>query len=375
MKIFGFYPKSIGYIIKGSKIDILALLQTFNAYRKGVFLTIGFFASFFLLVAFILPNTYKSSTVILTQSDESSSLNKLGNLASLAGVDLSAMIESPSIVKPEVFPQILSSYTFLNQLINTNFREMGSDNSESLYKIILSSNNKGVGKKIQKYTINLPQTVLTSLFKKPSIHYLLDSSSLIVMSEEEEGVYQKVMNSLDISVDRTTNLVQLSVVLNDPYLSAQVAQKSLELLQNMVIGFKTKQVKDNLDYITERFEEQKEQYDSIRHKVLNYKDAHRNMVIERSSGELQDLEMKYNLISSVYQMLAQQMEQARLTLRKETPIFSVIEPVKVPIYKNGPKYSMYLLFGVLFGLITSILIVTIKIIIFNISRSFISEKI
>lgn len=367
--MFGFYPESIGRIIKGTKVDIIALINTFKAYRQGIIYVVVFFALIFFLIALVTPKTYKSSALILTQSDEATSLSKLGGLASLGGVDLSSMLESPTTIKPEVYPHILMSYTFLNQLANTKFREMDSQDSTRLYEIVLNAKKKEYAGKIKMYTVKLPWTLKNMIFKTPSVVFTGNAPSLIVLSEEDEEVYDRIMNSMDISVDRVTNLVQLSVVLNNPYLSAQVAQKSLELLQEMVIGFKTKQVKDNLDYITERFEEQKTKYDSIRERVNKFKDAHRNIVIERSDGELEDLNMKYNLISGVYTMLAQQLEQARLAVRKETPVFSVIEPVKVPVRKHGPNYGMHVLLGALLGFIVSVLIVIFKIVWFNITEA------
>ena len=43
------------------------------------------------------------------------------------------------------------------------------------------------------------------------------------------------------------------------------------------------------------------------------------------------------MISSVFQELAGQVEQAKIQVNKDTPIFTIIEPVSVPLERTKPK--------------------------------------
>jgi uncharacterized protein involved in exopolysaccharide biosynthesis len=51
--------------------------------------------------------------------------------------------------------------------------------------------------------------------------------------------------------------------------------------------------------------------------------------------------------------MAKQKEQAAIQLSKDTPTFSVLDPVKVPKEKTGPKRSLYILGAFFIGLISS----------------------
>jgi uncharacterized protein involved in exopolysaccharide biosynthesis len=51
--------------------------------------------------------------------------------------------------------------------------------------------------------------------------------------------------------------------------------------------------------------------------------------------------------------LAKQKEQAAIQLSKDTPTFSVLNPVKVPKEKAGPKKSIYVLGAFFIGFIFS----------------------
>jgi uncharacterized protein involved in exopolysaccharide biosynthesis len=55
----------------------------------------------------------------------------------------------------------------------------------------------------------------------------------------------------------------------------------------------------------------------------------------------------------VYSELAKQKEQAAIQLSKDTPTFSVLDPVKVPKEKTGPRKSIYVLGSFFIGLILS----------------------
>jgi uncharacterized protein involved in exopolysaccharide biosynthesis len=63
------------------------------------------------------------------------------------------------------------------------------------------------------------------------------------------------------------------------------------------------------------------------------------------------LQAEFDLVNTVYSELAKQKEQAAIQLSKDTPTFSVLDPVKVPKEKTGPKKSLYVLGTFFIGLI------------------------
>jgi uncharacterized protein involved in exopolysaccharide biosynthesis len=63
------------------------------------------------------------------------------------------------------------------------------------------------------------------------------------------------------------------------------------------------------------------------------------------------LQAEFDLVNTVYSELAKQKEQAAIQLSKDTPTFSVLDPVKVPKEKTGPKKSLFILGAFFVGLI------------------------
>ena len=85
--------------------------------------------------------------------------------------------------------------------------------------------------------------------------------------------------------------------------------------------------------------------------LAGFKD--RNIFISTSSFQTQllRLESDYNNANIVYQELAKQVEQAKLQVSKDTPIFSVLKPVVVPNEKSGPKRLLIIAIWAFLGLI------------------------
>jgi uncharacterized protein involved in exopolysaccharide biosynthesis len=67
-------------------------------------------------------------------------------------------------------------------------------------------------------------------------------------------------------------------------------------------------------------------------------------------------------------MLAQQVEQANIAVKKETPVFSVIDPVKVPLSKSSPNIGKNLFFSLIVGGLIVVMIITGKIVLFQLKQ-------
>ena len=92
---------------------------------------------------------------------------------------------------------------------------------------------------------------------------------------------------------------------------------------------------------------------SIQDQLAGYMDRNQNVLSATYLTRLERLQAEFNLVNTVYSELAKQKEQAAIQLSKDTPTFSVLDPVKVPKEKTGPKKSVYVLGTFFIGLIFS----------------------
>ena len=76
----------------------------------------------------------------------------------------------------------------------------------------------------------------------------------------------------------------------------------------------------------------------------------------------EQLQNEYQLAFEVYSELAKQLEQSMIKVKEDTPLFSVIEEVIVPIEKSKPNRKLILIVWIFLGVILGIGIVFSRII-------------
>jgi uncharacterized protein involved in exopolysaccharide biosynthesis len=77
-------------------------------------------------------------------------------------------------------------------------------------------------------------------------------------------------------------------------------------------------------------------------------------------NKLSRIESELSIVQSVVQQLASQLEQAKLQVNKDTPVFTTINPVTIPFERSAPKRSLIVLVFSFLGLVISTGYVFIK---------------
>ena len=89
-------------------------------------------------------------------------------------------------------------------------------------------------------------------------------------------------------------------------------------------------------------------------KLADFSDKNKNITSQRARMEQRNLQNEYGLAFELCQGLAQQLEQTKLEMKKETPIFTTLNPIVVRIKKSEPKRGMIILTFCFLGLFLSL---------------------
>lgn len=341
----------IGPIIKDDEIDLVALVKTIWAGRKIIFYTVGVGVLIGLILAFTLPSKYTATATLLPSAEKKSgSLGGLSALAGMAGINIGAMMGDASGIPSDIYPQVVQSYPFLNELIHQKFNFQKFPNPVSYYDYKSADTVESVGDKVMKYTLRLPWTLKAAIFgggeKKVEIKH---DYGVVKLEKEEASILRSAGQTILVAVDKKSGLITVSATEREPILTAQFVQKAVDLLQKYVIEYKTTQVRQNLDFVQQSYDDAKAEYEEAQRSFFSFKDSHRNIVAERTDLEYQRLSDSYDMASAVFKGLAQQLEQARIAVKEETPAFTVLEPAKIPLEKSAPKKSMVMIISVFMG--------------------------
>jgi len=266
------------------------------------------------------------------------------------------MLGEVSGIRAEIYPQVVNSYPFQYELMNQKFKFIEYDHPISLYDFILADTVKTVGKILLKYTIKLPYTIKNTLFPvKGSASKT--NYGVVNLTKKDFKVLKTTRKLIGVSVDEKTGLVTVSAEDREPIETAQIVQKAVGLLQKYVIDYKTSQVRENLEFIQKRYEEKKKEYERVQKEFFEYKDRHRNIDPNRVDLRYQQLSDEYDIITSIYKGLAQQLEQAKISVKEHTPVFSVLEPAMVPDEKTFPNKKVIFIISIFLGVFIGIGIV------------------
>ncbi|MCU4157545.1 lipopolysaccharide biosynthesis protein [Carboxylicivirga sp. A043] len=336
-------------IIKDDEIDLIALVKTIWNGRKTIYYSIGVAVFIGLIIAFTSPAKYEAYCTLIPSEEKKGGMGNLSALAGMAGINLGSMIGQSSGIPAEIYPQVVNSYPFKKEMVHQKFHFEDYAEPISLYEYAVADTIESLGGKVVKYTIRLPWTIKNALSNSDLGEEEVPDYGVLNLSEEELMAMGAVEEVVLIEVDKKTGLINVSAELGEAVLVAQVVQKAVELLQGYIIKYKTKQAREHLEFIQRQFDDKKIEYEKAQRTFYSYKDQHRNMVSERVNLEFQRLSDEYDMSSSVFKGLAQQLEQAKIAVNEQTPAFTILEPAKVPIKKSAPKKKIILIVSVFLG--------------------------
>ena len=321
--------------------------------RRFVIKTTILFAVLGIILAVVSPTKYTASSTFVPQLSEGQTNSSLGGLASLAGINLSAIMGSqPQEISPSLYPQIAESVPYRLALLdatvesNTSFRDY----------ILTQSGGVAILPLLKKYTIGLPGLLLN---KQTDNNENLDTS-LFQITEQDKDLFEFLAQVVSIQVDDQEGLVSISVELADRMVAAQLAQAATDLLQSNIIAFKSQSARNNLDFIESQFESKRQEFEQIQDSIAVFKDQNLNITSSLYQNQLSRLESQFTVTSSVFQELAGQVEQAKIQVNKDTPIFTIIEPVSVPLERSKPKRTMMVIVWTFLGGLFSVGWVLVK---------------
>ena len=335
-------------------IDIIALLQSIWTGKKLILKTVLVFMILGLFIAVFSQNEYTASITIVPQSSSEKPGGSLGGIAALAGINLGSVGQQSSI-SPTLYPQILTNISFQKELLETLITIEGQDKKITYKEYYTNVYSPSVLSSIKKYTIGLPG-VLIGLLKSDEIskEESKNNDSLPQITEDDKKLIELLLEQLSMEVNDKDGYIGLSTTMPEARAAAELTQKAQELLEQYVIDFKIEKSSSELDFIKNRYQEKEQEFQKIQQKLAVYTDRNQNVNSARAKMELMLLQSEYDLAYGVYSELAKQLETQELKVKEDTPIFTILQPVFVPLEKTAPKRSLILIIYTFLGFVLSI---------------------
>ncbi len=269
------------------------------------------------IIIVLVPNEYEAIATILPTTNDAQSNSLLSMAEGIPGLELMGLnmnSKSPSVL----YPEILTSRTLMEKVLSRkySYSDGGQIIERDLYKYFKTDN--------------------------------LDLA------------YKYLQLNSNVSYDKKTGIVTVSVTTKNPDLSAQVANYFVECLDDFNRYQRQTGAGMNRDFIEQRIEEAgrdlrqaEENLKQFRESNLNYYRSTDPELLMMHDRLLREVEVK----TQVYLTLVQQHEISTIQAKKEIPIVQILDRARPPSLKTGPARVKTTVLGLLAGIIISSLLV------------------
>lgn len=337
------------------EIDLVDQLRRMWQSRRLILRITCVFFLVGLLIALFGSKEYTAGCQFVPQTKSNMSTSGITSLAALAGVNMNGLINNDQLISPIVYPNVMASTAYGRDLLRTEIHLSGEEGPITLLTYLSDKkyNKLSIGGAIMKYTIGLPAVIYRAIKgdpdKQDTTFSDAGSTPFIVLTKEERKAIRALKEIVTMKVEEKKGYVVIMAHMPEARAAAEVAESAVQLLQQYVTAFKLEKVQSNLDFIQERYDEKRRDYERIQERRAAYKDANQGLTTNRASTMLEKLDNEYNLAYELYQNMASQLEQAKIQVKETTPVFTLIDPVTMPTRPSKPRRMLTLVGFTFFG--------------------------
>lgn len=326
------------------QIDWMGILRQVLAIRKKLYKAAAVGVVLGILIALGTPKQY---TVSITLSPEMGSGKSGSGLASMAASFLGGSIgsDSPDALNATLAPDIVASTPFLMELFDARVVSQDKQIDTTFTAYLDEQKSSWMG-----YVLKAPGMAISgikSLFSEKKEKTETIQEGTIELNEEDAAKLEGLRQQIMADVDKKTAITTLSVTLQDPKVTATIADSVVSKLQQYITAYRTSKAKEDCQYLEKLYKERQQEYYDAQQRYARYVDANSNVVFQSTLAERERLQNDMNLAYQVYSQVAQQLQVARAKVQEEKPVFAVVEPAVVPLNPSGTSRKVIVL-GFLF---------------------------
>lgn len=368
------------------EIDILEQFKKIWKQRLivlGVTLVFAFIGVFHYISG---PTEYRSTATLIQEVEATGAgggnpllRSIFGNTMDMAG-GLGATARGYAPPPLSLYPSIVGSTEFLRELVQQDVEFSSLDTTITLLSFFNEFHEKPLRDQvydgISNYTIRLPITLyghVRSMFRSMGALFSSTDETVRVSSgsstmEVDERLMQltsperRATSEMRVRINITMGggLIDVSTTLPDPMAAAKTNAALIEKIQEYMTEYRIEKAKQNLEFTLEQHREAEERYNIIVQELALFQDQNINLSTARARIELDHLNDRRNLKYNIYNSISREVEQARLTVQQQTPVFNILERSDIPQSTYTGASNLILIFSIVLGFFVGIFVVYVR---------------
>lgn len=319
------------------EIDLLELASKLWIQRKKLAIWSVCGAVIGLVIAFSIPKEYTTSVKLAPEAtDGKAAGGGLSSLAAMAGLGSAA--SGVDAVYPQLYPDVVSSVPFTTSLFNVEV-ETKNDGQKFTVQQYLEEETKSPW---WSAVIGAPFKLLGMILSSDEETGEGKALDNFCLTKEESALVEAINQRVSASVDQKTNVVTINVNMQDPLVSAILADTVVARLQDYVTQYRTNKARKDLEYAETLNEEAKDEYYKAQQRYAEYLDRNQGLAFQSAQITRDRLENETSLAFNLYNQTAQQVQKAKAKVQETTPVYAIITPATVPVKASSPKKLMIL---------------------------------
>lgn len=320
------------------EIDLLELAMKLWNQKKKICIWCLIGAIFGLVVAFSIPREYTTDVKLAPEASNGQKMSgSLGAMAAMVGIG-GANQGGSDAVNPMLYPDVVSSVPFLVGLFNVPVEDIDGEKKITVKEYV----EEDLRSPWWSTVIGLPFKLLGMLRSSDEEIDPNKPTDAFQLTKPEDNVVKALQARINASVDTKTSVITISVMMQDPLISATLADTVVSRLQEYITDYRTNKARKDLEYAELLNEEAKDNYYKAQQKYADYLDRNNGLIIHSAMTTRERLQNEATLAFNLYNQTAQQVQVAKAKVQENTPVYATVTPATVPIKPTSPRKALIL---------------------------------
>lgn len=320
-------------------IDLGKVFKTLWEKRKTFYIVLPIVFVLSCIWIFPQPRYYTCEVKLAPEGTED--IGGIASIASSFGFNVGEGTTTDAIY-PTLYPDLFESPEFIADLFK--IRVVSDDETiKTDYYTYLRKHQK-------KNWLTAPfvkaEFYIKQLLSSEKANASLDTTKALnpfKMNKIDFGLVELTKKNISCKVDKKTDVITISVKDQDRQICALLADSIKERLQDFIIEYRTKKVRQDVAYYQHLADSAKLEYKKALITYGSYNDGHRNVSLQTYVELGDQLRNDMNTKLVTYNTFNTQLVAAKAKVQERTPSFTTLKSATVPLNPAGPKRMLFII--------------------------------
>lgn len=332
------------------EIDLLELAMKLWHNKKKICIWCFIGAVFGLVIAFSIPREYNSSATLAPETGNNSGKmgGSLGAMAAMVGISGAQQMGSDA-VNPLLYPDVVGSVPFLYGLFDVQVEDIKAEKRMTVQQYMEDEMRSPWWSAI----LGAPFKLIGLLRSSDDDEDANEETRAFRLTKDEMDIVEALSKRITASVDQKTAVITISVTMQDPMVTAMLADTVVNRLQEFITNYRTNKARKDLEYAETLNQEAKDNYYKAQQAYADYLDRNNGLILHSASTTRERMQNEATLAFNLYNQTAQQVQMAKAKVQENTPVYAIVSPPTVPIKPSAPRKALILVGFVFLAFVAS----------------------